>query len=62
MYLGDRIRRVGNVLLSCEPKQTRVGRGTFTKWQWEMRNQRDEVVAVVRTGLYFYNAGPAVSA
>ena len=59
MHLGDRIRRVGNVLLSCEPKQTRVGRGAFTKWQWEMRNQRDEVVAVVRTGLFFYNAGAA---
>jgi len=59
MYVGDRIRRVGNVLLSCEPKETRVGRGAFTKWQWEMKNQRDETVALVRTSLYFYNAGAA---
>ncbi len=56
MKVGDRLTRVGNVLLSCEPKETRVGRGVFTKWQWEMHNQRGDVVAIVRTGLYFYNA------
>ena len=56
LVVGDTLTRVGNVLLSCEPKETRVGRGAFTKWQWEMQNQRGEVVARVRTGLYLYNA------
>ena len=56
LVVGDTLDEVGNVLLSCEPKETRVGRGAFTKWQWEMQNQRGEVVARVRTGLYLYNA------
>ncbi len=55
LVVGDTLSRVGNVLLSCEPKETTVGRGAFTKWQWEMQNQRGEVVARVRTGLYLYN-------
>ena len=62
LEVGDRVRRVGNVLLSCVPKETRVGRGAFTKWEWEMQNQRGEVVARVRTGLYFYNAFPTEGA
>jgi hypothetical protein len=61
LLVGDRLRRVGNVLLSCEPKETRVGRGAFTKWQWEMQNQRGDVIALVRTGLYFYNAHDEVA-
>ncbi len=56
IVVGDRLTRVGNTLLACVPKETRVGRGAFTKWQWEVRNQRDELVAQVRVGLYFYNA------
>ena len=55
MVLGDRITRSGNLLMSCEPKQTRVGRGAFTKWQWTMSNQRGEVVALFRTTLFLYN-------
>ena len=56
LVVGDRLKRVGNTLLACEPKETRVGRGAFTTWQWEMRNQHDDVIALVRTGLYLYNA------
>jgi hypothetical protein len=55
LKVGDRLTRVGNTLLSCEPKETRVGRGAFTKWQSEMRNQHGEVVVRMRTGLYLYN-------
>ena len=62
IVVGDRLTRVGNVLLSCQPKETSVGQGAFTKWQWELRNQRDEVVARVRVGLYFYNAFEAEEA
>ena len=56
IVVGDRLTRVGNTLLSCQPKETSVGRGAFTRWQWELKNQRGEVVARVRVGLYFYNA------
>lgn len=55
MKVGDRLRRSGNVLLSCKPRATRVGQGAFTTWQWNVLNQRDELVARIRTTLYFYN-------
>jgi hypothetical protein len=62
LKVGDRLTRVGNVLLACEPKETRVGRGAFTTWQWEMRNQRGELVARVRTTMYLYNGHESVAA
>lgn len=61
VHVGDRLTKVGEVLLSCEPKETKVGRGAFTTWQWEVRNQRDEVVALVRPSLYLYNPVEASS-
>jgi hypothetical protein len=38
------------------PKETSVGRGAFTTWEREIRNQRDELVAKTRSGNYFYTA------
>lgn len=55
---GDRLCRKGRVLLSCVPKETRVGRGAFTVWETEIRNQRGELVAKVRIGTYSYNPHP----
>jgi len=53
--LGDRLSRTGMRLISCTPKETRVGRGAFMTWEWEVRNQRAEVVARMRNTMYVYN-------
>jgi hypothetical protein len=55
LYPGDRVCLVGSVLLSVEPKETRVGRGAFCVFETQMRNQRDELVARRRAGMYYYN-------
>jgi acyl dehydratase len=64
--VGDRLCRTGDLLLSCVPKQTRVGRGAFVTWQSQIRNQRDVLVARLRSTSYSYvphphpHPGPAV--
>jgi hypothetical protein len=55
VVLGDRLSRTGMRLISCTPKETRVGRGAFMTWEWEVRNQRAEVVARMRNTMYVYN-------
>ncbi|APW40983.1 hypothetical protein RD110_26260 [Rhodoferax koreense] len=60
--VGDRLGRRGNRLLRCDPKATRVGRGAFTLWEYEVVNQRLDVVARCRLGFFFYNPLPATSA
>jgi acyl dehydratase len=55
---GDRLARVGNTLVSCVPKETSVGRGAFITWQYEIRNQRAEVVARLRSTSYSYVPHP----
>jgi len=54
VVVGDRLRRRGNRLVACVPKKTRVGRGAFTTWQSEIRNQRDELVVRMRNTAYLY--------
>jgi acyl dehydratase len=54
VVIGDRLYRSGNLLLSVVPKRTRIGRGAFTTWQSEIRNQRDELVARLRNTAYSY--------
>ena len=58
MTVGDRLARVGNLLVSCMPKETSVGRGAFVTWQYEIRNQRGEAVARVRSTTYSYSPHP----
>jgi len=53
--VGDRLHRRGAKLLACLPKETKVGRGAFLTWESEIRNQRDEVVARMRTTWLRYN-------
>lgn len=53
--VGDRLRRHGARLLSCVPKETKVGRGAFLTWESEIHNQRGEVVARMRTTWLRYN-------
>jgi hypothetical protein len=57
VVLGDRLTRTGRKLVGCELKETSVGRGAFMTWEWEARNQRDEVVARFRNTMYVYS-GP----
>ncbi|WP_330186357.1 MaoC family dehydratase N-terminal domain-containing protein [Dactylosporangium sp. AC04546] len=54
VVVGDQLWRRGNRLVACAPKQTRVGRGAFTTWESEVRNQRDELVARLRNTAYLY--------
>jgi acyl dehydratase len=56
--VGDRLARVGNLLVSCVPKETSVGRGAFITWQYEIRNQHAEAVARVRSTAYSYVPHP----
>jgi hypothetical protein len=55
VVLGDHLSRTGMTLVSCRPKETSVGRGAFLTWEWEVRNQRSEVVARFRNTMYLYN-------
>lgn len=55
VVLGDCLSRSGMTLVSCRPKETSVGRGAFMTWEWEIRNQRAEVVARFRNTMYVYN-------
>ncbi|GAA3742268.1 hypothetical protein HDA32_003310 [Spinactinospora alkalitolerans] len=51
---GERIGRRSNRLLSCEPKETSVGRGAFMKWESDVVTEAGEVVARIRIGTYAY--------
>jgi len=55
---GDRLGRRGNRLLHCDPKATRVGRGAFTLWEYEVVDQNLQVLARCRLGMYHYNPAP----
>ena len=55
LYPGDRIRLVGAKLISVEVKETSVGRGAFCIFETDMVNQKDELVARRRAGMYYYN-------
>jgi hypothetical protein len=57
--VGDRLCRRGAFLLSCIPKQTRLGRGAFIGWQTEVINQHRELLARLRTTFFRYNPHPA---
>jgi acyl dehydratase len=61
VVVGDRLSRVGNRLVSCVPKETRVGRGAFMTWESEVRNQHDRVVARLRNGTYRYAPRPGAA-
>lgn len=60
VVVGDRLSRTGHLLLSCVPKQTSIGRGAFVTWQSQIRNQRGEAVARVRSTTYSYVPHPVL--
>lgn len=53
--VGDRLTTSGNRLLSVVPKETSVGRGAFMIFEGYVHNQKGELVATIRRGLYQYN-------
>jgi hypothetical protein len=55
IVLGERLCKVGNILLSCIPKETKVGRGAFMTWESEIRTQEKQTIAKIRTVTYSYN-------
>ena len=57
VYVGDRLKTKGRKLVSVAVRQTRVGFGAFMVFESEVYNQRGELVAKRRSGLYSYNPG-----
>lgn len=55
VIVGERLQRRGNRLLSCEPKETKVGRGAFIKTESTVYDEQDEPVARYFVGLFLYN-------
>jgi len=54
VHIGERVARRGTMLVACEPKETRVGRGAFITTETEIVAGDEEVVARIRTGLFLY--------
>lgn len=54
IVVGDRLTKIGQVLLSCVPKETKVGCGAFMVWESKVVNQDNEEIAVIRMGTYSY--------
>lgn len=52
--VGDRLTVRGRKLMSCNPRETRVGRGAFMVWEREVVNQDGVRVALIRNGGYSY--------
>lgn len=53
-YVGDRLHVTGQKLISCVPKETSVGKGAFMIQESYVRNQKGELIATLRRGLYSY--------
>jgi hypothetical protein len=56
--VGDVVRMEPGPLLSCEPKETSVGRGAFIKSETRLVNQHGELLAVMRSTTFLYNPHP----
>ena len=56
--VGDIVWREPGVLISCEPKETSVGRGAFIKSEALIVNQHGELLARKGFGSYYYNPHP----
>ena len=59
VLVGERLGTRGRTLLSCVPKETRVGRGAFCTFESEIVSDKGDVVARMRTGTYAYDPHPA---
>jgi acyl dehydratase len=59
VVVGERLGSRGRRLVSCTPKETRVGRGAFCTFESDIVSDRGDVVARLRTGTYAYDPHPA---
>ncbi|MFJ3212673.1 FAS1-like dehydratase domain-containing protein [Streptomyces flaveolus] len=59
VLVGGRLGIRGRRLLSCTPKETRVGRGAFSTFESDIVSDRGDVVARMRTSTYAYDPHPA---
>jgi hypothetical protein len=57
--VGERLSHANYRLLSCVPKETRVGRGAFTTWEWDFATEAGEVVATYRETCFVYEPHPS---
>jgi hypothetical protein len=55
LVAGERVGRRGRRLVSCTPKETKMGRGAFLTWESELVTDSGEVIARLRNGTYAYN-------
>jgi len=62
VVVGERLGTRGRRLLSCTPKETRVGRGAFSTVESDLVSDRGDVVARMRTSTYAYDPHPAEEA
>ena len=62
VLVGERLGTRGRKLLSCVPKETRVGRGAFCTFESEIVSDKGDIVARMRTGTYAYDPHPVSDA
>lgn len=62
VVVGERLGRRGQLLLRCQPKETKVGRGAFVTWETEIVTTDGEVVARQRMGMFYYSPRPKADA
>ena len=60
VVVGDRLSATGMRLVSCTPKETKVGRGAFNTWEIDVMDSDGLAVATIRATCYFYVAGAGV--
>jgi hypothetical protein len=58
VVVGDLLASAGRKLLSCSPKESRVGRGAFIHWESRVLDEAGDLVALVRPTAFFYVAHP----
>lgn len=55
IVVGMRLTQVGEVLLSCIPKETSVGRGAFLVWESRVVDEDNDEVAVLKVETFNYH-------
>jgi hypothetical protein len=58
VVVAERLGTRGRKLLSCVPKETRVGLGAFCTFESQIVSDRGDVVARMRTSTYAYDPYP----
>ena len=59
VLVGERLGRRPTQMLSCTPKETKVGRGAFLSFETQTLSSKGDLVARMRYGLFCYEPHPA---